>query len=270
MTYPDLKMDGGPSAITIDQKPLLRWPKMGKEEEEMVLKLLRGGEISQSDIINDLSKEFAEFIGIKYALPKVNGTACLLSAFYSLGIGKGDEIIAPTNTYWASVMPAAFLGAKIVFCESDPTTLCIDPNDIEKKVTDKTKAVVPVHLYGYPCEMDRIMEIAEKNNLYVIEDASHAHGAVYKGKKIGTIGDVAAFSLQGSKVIPAGEAGILVTNNQDIYEKSVALGHYNKINGLESDTYKKYHRTGLGLKHRLNPLNAAIGLCQLRKFQEIN
>jgi perosamine synthetase len=266
----DLAMDGGPRSITLDAKALLKWPKLGKEEEDAVLKLLRAGEISKSSIVDDFTKEFKEFVGTKYAIAKTNGTACLLASYFALNIGKGDEVIAPTNTYWATVMPAAFLGAKIVFCESDPITQCIDPEDIRKKVTDKTKAIVPVHLYGYPCDMDPIMEIAQKNDIAVIEDASHAHGAEYKGKRIGTIGDVAAFSLQGSKVIPAGEAGVLCTNNQEIYEKAVALGHYTKINGLESNTYKKYARTGMGIKHRLNPLSAAIGLCQLKKFPEVN
>src|SRR6056297_704242 len=118
ISIPPLAMDGGPKAIDLDTKKLLKWPKMGPEEEESVLTLLREGAISQSSIVDELAKEFAEFIGVKYALPKVNGTACLLASYFALGIGKGDEVLAPTNTYWATVMPAAFLGAKIVFCES--------------------------------------------------------------------------------------------------------------------------------------------------------
>ncbi|MBD3186834.1 hypothetical protein GF325_08415 [Candidatus Bathyarchaeota archaeon] len=266
-----LAMDGGSKAISLDQDELLQWPKMGVEEERAVLELLRNGEISQSEIGKTLAAEFKQFIGAKHALPKVNGTACLLSAFFALGIGKGDEVIAPTNTYWATVMPAAFLGAKIVFCESDPTTLCIDPADIRKKVTEKTKAIVPVHIYGYPCEMDEISEIAEeRGGIPIIEDASHAHGAEYKGSKVGTLGTCAIFSLQGSKVIPAGEAGILVTNDIDIHERAMALGHYEMLQDLDRDAFKKYRRTGLGLKHRISPLHAAIALCQLRKFPEIN
>ncbi|MFX0100513.1 MAG: DegT/DnrJ/EryC1/StrS family aminotransferase [Candidatus Hodarchaeota archaeon] len=265
-----LAMDGGPRAITLDQDELLKWPKMGPEEEEAVLNLMRKGEISTSSVVDDLAKEFGKFTGSKYVLPQVNGTSCLLSAFHAMGIGPGDEVIAPTNTYWATAMPAAFLGAKIVFCESDPVTLCIDPDDIEKKINEKTKAIGPVHIYGYPCEMDRIMELAGKHDIKVIEDASHAHGAEYKGKKIGTIGDAGVFSMQGSKIMPAGEAGILVTEDQDIYECAVTLGHYERIPGLETDKYKKYSRTGFGVKHRPSPLHAAIALCQLRKFPEVN
>ncbi|MEX2680216.1 MAG: DegT/DnrJ/EryC1/StrS family aminotransferase [Candidatus Sigynarchaeota archaeon] len=265
-----LAIDGGPKAITLDQDKLLKWPVMGKEEEEAVLALLRKGDISTSSVVDEFAKEFARFTGTRYALPQVNGTACLLSAFFAIDIKPGDEVIAPTNTYWASVMPAAFLGARIVFCESEKASLGIDPDDVRKKVTPKTKAIVPVHLYGYPCDMDPIMEIAEKHGIAVIEDASHAHGAQYKGKKVGTFGKCAAFSLQGSKIMPGGEAGVLVTNDVEIYEKSVALGHYERLNDLERDVYKKYKKTGLGLKHRLSPLHAAIALCQLKKFPEVN
>ncbi|MHA1791677.1 MAG: DegT/DnrJ/EryC1/StrS family aminotransferase [Promethearchaeota archaeon] len=265
-----LAIDGGPPAVTLDQKKLLKWPALGKEEEDAVIDLIRKGEISQSNVVDDFAREFAEFAGSKYALPKVNGTACLLSAFFALGIGKGDEVIVPTNTYWASAMPASFLGAKIVFCESEPDNFCIDPEDIKKKITNKTKAIVPVHIYGYPCEMDTIMEIASENNIAVIEDASHAHGARYKGKKIGTFGDCAIFSLQGSKILPAGEGGVLITNDIEIYEKAVALGHYKDIPKLQREKYKKYYKTGLGLKHRISPLHAAIARCQLKKFPEIN
>ncbi len=265
-----LAIDGGPRAITLDQDKLLKWPVMGKEEEEAVLALLRKGDISSASVVDDFAKEFAMFAGTKYALPQVNGTACLLSSFFAIGIKPGDEVIAPTNTYWASVMPAAFLGAKIVFCESEKASLGIDPEDVKKKVTPKTKAIVPVHLYGYPCDMDPIMEIADKHGITVIEDASHAHGAAYKGKRVGTFGKCAAFSLQGSKILPAGEAGVLVTDDVEIYEKSVALGHYERLSGVERDAYKKYRKTGLGLKHRLSPLHAAIALCQLKRFPEVN
>ncbi len=265
-----LAMDGGSKAIAVDQGPLLDWPVLGKEEEEAVLALMRKGEVSSSPVVDELGKAFATFVGTRYALPQVNGTACLLSAFHALGIGPGDEVIVPTNTYWATAMPAAFLGAKIVFCESEPVSLCIDPDDIERKITTKTKAIVPVHIYGYPCEMDRIMDIAEKHCIAVIEDASHAHGTSFKGRNIGTFGRCAAFSLQGSKILPAGEAGILVTNDVEIYELAVALGHYERIPSLEREQYKKYKKTGLGVKHRLSPLHAAIALCQLKKFPEVN
>lgn len=265
-----LAIDGGPRAITLDQDKLLKWPVMGKEEEEAVLVLLRKGDISSASVVDEFAKEFARFAGTKYALPQVNGTACLLSAFFALDIKTGDEVIAPTNTYWASVMPAAFLGAKVVFCESEKASLCIDPADVKKKVTPKTKAIVPVHLYGYPCDMNTIMEVADEHGIAVIEDASHAHGVEYRGRKVGTFGKCAAYSLQGSKILPAGEAGVLVTDDVEIYEKSVALGHYERLSSLERDAYKKYRKTGLGLKHRLSPLHAAIALCQLKKFPEVN
>jgi perosamine synthetase len=265
-----LAVDGGPKAVSLDQDKLLRWPVMGKEEEDAVVSLLRKGEISSSSVVDEFAKEFAKFAGSKYALPQVNGTACLLSAFFAIGIEPGDEVIAPTNTYWATVMPAAFLGAKIVFVESEKVSLGIDPEDVKKELTPRTKAICPVHLYGYPVDMDPIMEVADAHGIAVIEDASHAHGVEYRGRKAGTFGKCAAFSLQGSKILPAGEAGVLVTDDIEIYEKAVALGHYERLSGLDREAYKKYKRTGLGLKHRLSPLHAAIARCQLKKFPEVN
>lgn len=264
-----LAIDGGQRAITLDQDALLRWPVLGEEEVTAVRELVLKGEISSSGVVDELAAAFARFTGAKHAIPHVNGTACMLAAFHACGVGPGDEVIAPANTYWATVMPAAFLGARIVFCESERNSLCIDPADIERKVTPRTRAIVPVHVYGHPCDMDRIVEIATSHGIDVIEDASHAHGTAYRGKKIGTFGRCAAFSLQGSKILPAGEGGILVTNDDDVFEDAILLGHYERVGTLPSDR-KRYHRTGLGFKHRLSPLHAAIALCQLRKFPEIN
>lgn len=264
-----LAMDGGTQAITLEQDPLLRWPVIGEEEREMVASLLDTSSISSAPVVDELTGEFAKFTGTKHAIAHVNGTACMFAAFHACGIGPGDEVIAPANTYWATVMPAAFLGARIVFCESERDSLCIDPDDIERKITPKTKAIVPVHVYGHPCDMDRIMSLATSHGIDVIEDASHAHGTSFRGKKIGSFGRCAAFSLQGSKVIPAGEGGILVTNDDEVFEQAILLGHYERVADLPSDN-KRYNKTGYGFKHRLSPLHAAIALCQLRRFPEVN
>ena len=176
-------------------------------------------------------QEFAEWIGVKYALGFNNGTASLLAAMYACGVRKGDEIICPSVTYWASCLQAMTLGATVVFANVKDDTLCIDPDDIEAKITPRTKAIVCVHYLAHPCDMDPIMAIAKKHNLYVIEDVSHAQGAMYKGKRVGTFGDIAAMSLMSGKAFAAGELGILVTDNTKLYERAMAFGHYERNNG---------------------------------------
>ena len=171
-------------------------------------------------------------------------------------------------------MPAVTFSVKIVFAEIDPITLCIDPDDVKKKITPKTKAIVPVHIWGMPAEMDRIMEIAKEKDIAVIEDASHAHGAEYKGKKVGGIGDIGVFSFQGTKLMPAGEGGIFLTNNEEYFEKALALGHYERVKTpfvSPTSQYLKYATTtSMGMKFRMSPLHAAIALAYLETLDEDN
>jgi len=188
---------------------------------------------------------------------------------FGLGIGKGDEIICPSITYWASALPVFSLGGTVVFAEIDPETLCIDPDDIEKRITERTRAIVVVHYCAYPAEMDSIMEIGRKHNLKVIEDCSHAHGALYKGKMVGTIGDVSAFSLMSGKSFPCGEAGIMLTNDRRIYERALAFGHYARHNEIQLEDIKK--GSGLpwgGYKYRMHQLSSAVGRVQLKLYPQ--
>ncbi len=187
----------------------------------------------------------------------------------TLGIKDGDEVICPSYTYWASVMPASVLGAKIVFCEVNPKSLTLDPEDFKNRITARTRAVIPVHLWGVPCEMEAIINIARKHDIAVIEDACHAHGAEYKGKKIGTLGDFGFFSFQASKNLPGGEGGFLVTNNKDYLYQAITLGHYRRAAELP-DEYSKYKHTCLGFKHRMSPLHAALTRIQLKTLDEKN
>ncbi|MHA1819615.1 MAG: DegT/DnrJ/EryC1/StrS family aminotransferase [Promethearchaeota archaeon] len=251
------------------KKDILKWPVVPERAKKRVMDLLDKGEISISSEVDKFNDAFKKYIGVKYSIPECNGTAALYSAFFAIGVGPGDEVITPSYTYWATAMPASVLGAKIIFAESNPKTFNIDPEDVKKKITPKTKAIVPVHLWGLPCEMDELREVADEHNIYIIEDASHAHGAEYKGKKIGTLGDIACFSLQGSKLLPAGEGGFMVTNNKEFYEKGVTLGHYERIKKL-SDRYNKYERTGFGFKFRMSPLHAAIGRSLLETYDKYN
>jgi len=226
--------------------------------------------MSDTDVTEEFEKEFAAWQGIKYALGFSCGTASLHSAMYGCKVGIGDEIICPSVTYWASCLPAFSLGATIVFAEIDPQTLCIDPKDIEHRITDKTKAIVVVHYLGHPSDMDPIMLIARKHNIKVIEDVSHAHGGLYKGRRVGTIGDVAGYSLMSGKSLVAGEAGMLTTNDREIYERAIAFGHYERFGeSIQTPHLQPYIHLPLGgYKYRMHQLSAAVGRVQLKHYDE--
>ncbi len=264
-----LAINGGPMAITLDQGEALRWPVMGREEEEAVIELIRNGDISVSEEPKKLEMEFGGYLGAKYALAEVNGTAANYAALFAIGVGEGDEVICPSYTYWATAMPAATLGAKVIFCEINPDTLNLDPEDFKRKITPRTRAVIPVHLWGLPAEMDDIISIAREHDIKVIEDACHAHGAEYRGRKVGTIGDIGFFSFQASKNLPGGEGGMLVTDNEEFYFKAITLGHYRRAAELP-ESYSRYQHTSFGFKHRMSPLHAAITRVQLRRLDERN
>ncbi|MCD6232517.1 DegT/DnrJ/EryC1/StrS family aminotransferase [Candidatus Aerophobetes bacterium] len=265
-----LALKGGKKAVTTPPGDLFTWPIITKEVEEAVLKVLRAGNMSGTDVTAEFEREFAQWLGVKYALAHNNGTAALHSAMFGLGIGKGDEIICPSITYWASCLPVFSLGGTVVFADIDPHTLCINPEDIEHRITERTKAIVVVHYCGYPCEMDAIMDIAHRHSIKVIEDASHAHGGLYKGRMVGTIGDVSAFSLMSGKSFAIGEGGIMVTNDREIYERAVIFGHYIRHSSLITLGNLK---AGMGLpwggyKYRMHQLSSAMGRVQLKKYPQ--
>jgi dTDP-4-amino-4,6-dideoxygalactose transaminase len=188
---------------------------------------------------------------------------------WACGVGAGDEIIGPSLTYWASVLPAFCLGATIDFAEVEAHTLCIDPNDIERRINERTKAIVVVHYCGYPCDMDPIMQIAEKHRVKVIEDVSHAHGGRYKGRLVGTIGHIGAMSVMSGKALPVGEGGFLITHDRFLYEKAVAWGHYERT-GTELHDPSLAPFAGLpwgAHKYRMHQLSSAVGRVQLRRYQ---
>jgi len=260
-------INGGEKAVKSCPGDTFTWPIVNKDMEEAVLEVLREGNMSGTDITCRFEREFADWHGMTYGLGCNNGTAALHCAMYGVGIGQGDEIICPSITYWASCMPALSLGGKVVFADIDPETLCIDPEDMERRITPRTKAVVVVHYCGHPADMDRIMPIARKHNLKVIEDVSHAHGAMYKGRMVGTFGDAAGFSLMSSKSFAIGEAGIMLTNDREIYDRAVILGHYERHGELETE----YLKAGAGLpwggyKYRMHQISSAVGLEQLKKY----
>ncbi|MBN2557877.1 MAG: aminotransferase class V-fold PLP-dependent enzyme, partial [Clostridia bacterium] len=205
----ELAIFGGRKAVSKDPGDLFTWPIITREDEEAVLDVLRKGSMSGTDVTRKFEEEFAKWQGLDYTLGFSTGTAAIQSAMFGCKVGVGDEIICPTVTYWASGLQAYSLGATIVFANVDKDTLCIDPADIEHRIGPRTKAIVVVHYTGHPADMDRIMEIAKRRNVRVIEDVSHAQGGLYKGRKTGTFGDVAAMSLMSGKSLAIGEAGIL-------------------------------------------------------------
>lgn len=208
-------------------------------------------------------KAFAEYCGTAYCVGVGNGLDALFLALKSLNIGAGDEVIVPSNTYIATALAVTYLGATPVFVEPDIRTFNIDPGRIEEAITDKTRAIMPVHLYGQPCDMDPIMEIARKYHLYVVEDCAQAHGARYKGRKIGTFGDAAGFSFYPGKNLGAlGDAGATITNDIELAEKVRALGNYG------SDY--KYHHIYQGNNSRLDEMQAAFLAAKLPHLEKMN
>lgn len=206
---------------------------------------------------------FARYCHTKYCVGCGNGLDALMLSLKALGIGAGDEVIVPSNTYIATVLAVTYVGATPVLVEPDIRTYNIDPAKIEEKITDKTRAVMPVHLYGQPCDMDSIMDIAQKYNLYVVEDCAQAHGATYHGKLIGSFGDAAGFSFYPGKNLGAlGDAGAVVTDNEELAKKVRALGNYG------SDY--KYHHIYQGNNSRLDELQAAFLSAKLPHLDKMN
>ena len=264
----ELALHGGSPAVKQDPGDLFTWPIVGSEEEEAVLDVLRRGAMSGFEITAALEKEYAAWQGSRYALGFSSGTASLQAAMYGCGVGVGDEIIAPSVTFWATLLQSFSLGATVVFADIDPDTLCIDPNDIEHRIGERTKAIVVVHYCGYPADMDPILEIARRHGLKVIEDVSHAHGGLYKGRKVGTFGDVAGASLMSGKSLVAGEAGMLTSDDLEIYERAVAWGFYRRFDeSIQTEYLRPYAHLPLGgYKYRMHQMSSAVGRVQLKYY----
>jgi perosamine synthetase len=217
---------------------------------------------SKGKYVTEFEQKFAGFIGVNYATSVVNGTVAVHLALAALGLGSGDEVIVPTLTYIASVNAIKYTGAEPIFVDSIKETWQMDPEDIRGKITSNTKAILVVHLYGHPCEMDEILKIAKENDLYVIEDCAEAIGSMYKGKYVGTFGDISAFSFFGNKTITTGEGGMVVTNSPTLYERAAHL----KGQGLAKN--REYWHDIIGYNYRMTNICAAIGLGQLEQVDK--
>lgn len=243
-----------------DKLILTAGPSISKREITYVLDAVKNGwNFHYRDYIEKFEQAFANYIGVKYALAVSSGTAALHLAIIGCGISKGDEVILPEITFVSCANVVKYVEATPVFVDVEEDTWCIDPTSIRKSITKKTKAIMPVHIYGHPANMGEINKIAKEYNLYVIEDACPSIGSEYKGKKTGSLGDTAAFSFQGAKTMVTGEGGMLVTDNLKIYERARYYGNHAK------DPNKQFWHKHVGYMYRLSNLQAALGLAQLER-----
>ncbi|GAB6275361.1 MAG: DegT/DnrJ/EryC1/StrS family aminotransferase [Peptococcaceae bacterium] len=218
---------------------------------------------SKGKYIEAFEEGFAHYCGCKYGIATTSGTTALHLALASIGIGPGDEVIVPAFTMAATVFAIIYTGAKPVLVDAEPDTWNIDPAKIKEKVTSKTKVILPVHIYGHPCEMEAIMEVAGKYNLWVTEDAAEAHGAEYKGKKAGSLGHLSCFSFYANKIITTGEGGMVITNNEEVAQKARLL------KDLAFSPEKRFLHNSIGFNYRMTNIQAAIGLGQLEKIDDL-
>jgi perosamine synthetase len=218
--------------------------------------------------VKDFEKNFCIYQKSKYSLSFNSGTSSIHAAFFAVGVKEKDEVLVPALTFHSTATPLVQLGAIPVICDAQLDTGNIDPKSIEKKITSKTKALIITHLCGHPCDMDEILKICKKNKIKLIEDCSHAHGATYKGKKVGSFGDISCFSLGNQKMLAAGEGGILVTNNREYFEKSLLISDFSQrlSDQITIPKFKKFIETGVGFKHRIHPLSATIANHELSRI----
>lgn len=243
----------------------------GLEEEQAVVETIKSKWISMGPKCEELEKKFADMLNVKYACAVTNCTAALHLACCVLGLGEGDEVICPSLTFAATVNCIRYVGATPVFADIyGKDNLCMDAGQIEALITERTRAIIPMHYAGYPCDMNKIMKIAQKHNLYVIEDACHGPLSEYEGKKLGTIGDVGCFSFFSNKNISTGEGGMIVTNNEELYKKIVLM----RSHGMTTMSYQRasghatsYDIVDLGYNYRMDDIRASIGIVQLDKLK---
>ena len=258
----NLAINGGPK--TIDK--IFPWPVYDESDINAVADVVRSGKWGNpdcGDLVKDFEDQFALFCGTKYALSCVNGSVALRLALIACGVKPGDEVIIPPYTFIATSSIVLEANCVPVFADIDPGTYNIDPAEIEKAVTKRTRAIIPVHFAGQACDMDRIMAIAEKYGLKVIEDACHGHGAEYKGKKLGSIGDAGCFSFQSSKNLTCGEGGMIITNDENLYDMMNSLHNVGRIK--EGQWYEHHY---LGCNYRITQLQSVLLLNQLKRLEE--
>ncbi len=236
-------------------------PYVGKEEIANVTESVRT-KMRSDPFVPEFESGFAKYIGAKNGVSVVNGTAAIHLALAALGVKPGDEVIVPTLTSIGCTNAIALTGAKPVFVDSNAEYWCADPKSIEKRITKKTKVIMPVHIYGHPCDMDPILELAKKHGIFVIEDAAEAHGSEYKHKRVGTFSDISCFSFYGNKVITTCEGGMCMTNSDELAEKMRIL----RNQGTKPEYKNKYYYDMVGFNYRMTGMQAAVGVAQLKRL----
>jgi perosamine synthetase len=260
---------GGTPAVTADHHVATRWPVFDHEDEAAVIDILRHGDLSNHPVTRALEDDFRHRIGRRHALAHANGTLGLLAAFHALDLRPGDEVLVPSATFWASVVPMLWVGLVPVFCEIEGERFAIDPADAERRITERTRAMVIVHLWGMPAHTDALLDVARRHGLRVVEDASHALGAESGGVPCGRFGDVSVFSLQTSKLAAAGEGGMFLTDDDACMERAVCLGDIVRTYALDTPA-RRFAATSFGIKTRMAPLSAAVGRTQLARLDRHN
>lgn len=252
--------------MEVKRVEFIKWPMSNHREQELVNEVVASGNWWRmtGDKVKTFEKNFAEYHNAKYCLGVSNGTVALEVAMAALDIGAGDEVIVPANTFISTVTAVIYCNAKPVVVDVEPDYFCIDASKIEAAITPRTKAIIPVHMAGHACDMDEICRIAKKHKLYIIEDASHAHGAEWKGRKVGNFGDIATFSCQNGKLMTSGEGGVILTNNEELYERLYLIHTGGRPKGD-----KLYRHVLLGSNYRLSEIQAALLIAQLERLPEL-
>jgi perosamine synthetase len=251
----------------IRTKPFPGWPMWDRNsDEELLLSVLRSGVWSRAKVVAEFEKKYAELMGARRCLATTNGTNALLTSLHVLGVGVGDEVLVPPYTFIATIDVIFLSGALPIMVDTDPETFQINPDKIEEKITENTKAILPVHILGLPADMDKINAIAKKHNLIVVEDACQAWMAEWRGKKCGTLGDLGCFSFQNSKNLPCGEGGAIVGDDDEIMDRCYSYHNFGRPYGETELTLTGYVR--LGTKCRMAEYQAAILLAQMKRLEQ--
>jgi len=262
-----LAIEGGKR--TVPEGSVKPWPVITDEDKKAVLEVL-GMDLSQDDgyPVAELQKEWAQYVGVEHCLVTNSGTSALHMAVAAAGVGSGDEAITSAYTFLASASCVLHHNGIPIFVDIDPRTFNIDPEKIEERITEKTKAIIAVHIQGLPADMDEINAIAKKHNLAVIEDACQAHGAEYKGKKVGALGDMAGFSLNRSKNLQALEGGLFVTDNDDYLDRAEMIRQFGEI--ISRGKPREYNAYEMGWMYRTHEITAALARSQLKRLDQLN
>ncbi len=257
-----LALFGGSKTVTSD----FPWPIYDEGEAEAVAQIIRSGRWGNpdcGDVVEEFERAFADYCGVRYAVSCVNGSVSLRLALIACGLKPGDEVIVPPYTFIATASTVVEANGVPIFVDIDPVTYNLNPAAVESAITPRTKAIIPVHFGGQACDMDALLDIARRHNLRVIEDAAHAHGAEYKGKKLGTLGDAGSFSFQSSKNLTSGEGGIVVTNDPELYRIMNSLRNVGRL--PEGQWYDHFYP---GCNYRLTPMQAVLLLRQLSRLDK--